>query len=123
MFTEALPEMLPPYLVTASTNAITLDDVTDLLDKVGGLEERFTFFEAYASDSEFYHRVAKPLLSLKTVGSMDCERVAKPMKNTIISKNINSISDDRAIVLLRVSENLKHLQKVKQSFKQFSRES
>ena len=44
MFTEALPEMLPPYLVIASTNAITLDDVTDLLDKVGGLEERFTFF-------------------------------------------------------------------------------
>ena len=110
MFTEPLPEMVPPYLVAASTNAITIDDVTDLLDKVGGLEQRFTFFEAYVSDSEFYCRVAKPLLSLKTVGSMDCERVAKPMKNKVISKNRNCISDDKAIVLLRVSENLKHLQ-------------
>ena len=44
MFTDAIPEMLPLYLVIVSTNAITLGDVTNLLDKVGGLEERFTFF-------------------------------------------------------------------------------
>ena len=121
VFSNPLPEMRLPYLVAASTNAITIDDVTTLLDSLGGIQERFIFFDAYVSDSEFYVCIARPLLSLKTVGSMDCERVAKPMKNTIISKNRNRISDEKAVVLLRVSENLKHLQKVKQSVKDFSR--
>ena len=44
MLTKSLPEIKSPYLVTASTNVTTIENMTDLLDKVGCLEEWITFF-------------------------------------------------------------------------------
>ena len=50
---------------------------------------------------------------MRTGGSIDVERRINPVKNDILSKTCNSLSDSRAIVLYRTSENLNHLMKAK----------
>ena len=57
--------------------------------------------------------VAKPLLSVGTVGSMDCERRAKPLKNTILTKDRNRMLDPTGVALLRGYENLRHIMHAK----------
>ena len=44
-----------------------------------------------------------------TVGSMDCERRAKPLKHTILTKVRNRMKDGTGIALLRGYENLYHI--------------
>jgi hypothetical protein len=45
--------------------------------------------------------VAKPLLSIKTTGSISVERAANPLKNKIADKTRNRNSKDKRTVLLR----------------------
>ena len=52
-------------------------------------------------------------MSMRTVGSIDVERRIKPVKNDILSKTRNLLSDSKATVLYRTSENLNHLMKAK----------
>jgi hypothetical protein len=52
-------------------------------------------------------------MSIRTVGSIDVERRIKPVKNDILSKTRNRLSDSKATVLYRTSENLNHLMKAK----------
>ena len=78
-----------------------------------GIQGCFHFFEAFGRKSEFYQWVAKPLLSMRTVGSIDVERRIKPVKNDILSKTCSHHSDSKATVLYRTSANLNHLMKAK----------
>jgi len=64
-----------------------------------------------------YIRVGKPLLSLKTAGSMDVERAAKHLKTGILTKERNSLSDEKAVVLFRAALNLKQLMLARQTLK------
>ena len=74
---------------------------------------RLQWFECYAGASPFYQKVAKPLLSMGTVGSMDCERRAKPLKHTIVTSKRNRLKDETGVALLRGYENLNHLMNAK----------
>ena len=67
--------------------------------------------------SKFYQRVARPLLSMRTTGSIDVERVAKPFKHHLLRKDRNRLSDGKGVVLFRASQNLRHLMKAKQELK------
>ena len=78
-----------------------------------GIQGRFRFLKAFGRESEFYQWVTKPLLSMHTVGSLDVRRRIKPVKNDILSKTRNRLSDSKATVLYRTSENLNHLMKAK----------
>ena len=69
-------------------------------------EGRFCFYESYGMYSPFYQKVAKPLLSMRTVGSIDVERRIKPLKHDIITKQRNRLKDPKGIALYRASENL-----------------
>ena len=59
--------------------------------------------------SEFYLLVAKPLLSMRTVGSIDVERRVKPLKHNILTKKRNRLLDPKGQCLFRASENLNHI--------------
>ena len=60
-------------------------------------------------------KVAKPLMSMRTVGSIDVERRIKPLKHDIITKKRNKLRDPKGVALYRASENLHHLMRAKQS--------
>eukprot|EP00986_Skeletonema_menzelii_P013421 scaffold7779_cov107-Skeletonema_menzelii.AAC.3 len=51
----------------------------------------------WTGSSDFYRLVAKPLMSMGTVGSMDCERRAKPLKNIILVKGRNRMKDPTGV--------------------------
>ncbi len=40
---------------------------------------------------------------------MDMERMAKPFKHCILTKDRNALSNEKGIVLFRAGQNLKHL--------------
>ncbi len=46
-------------------------------------------------------------LSTKGTGSISVERVAKPLKNRVASKDRNRLSNDKRALLLRVGLNLR----------------
>ena len=50
--------------------------------------------------------VLRPLLSLKTTGSISVERAAKPLKNGVASKDRNRLSHDKRLMCLKVGLNL-----------------
>jgi len=79
--------------------------VVKYVETTGAISGRLGWFECYAGTSDFYRLVAKPLLSMGTVGSMDCERRAKPLtlKNTILTKDRNRMMDPTGVALLRPS--------------------
>ncbi len=79
------------------------------MEKYENIDGHFHFFEAYARFSPLYQQVWKRLLSMKSVGSMDVERMAKPFKHSILTKDRNALSDEKGIVLFRTGQNLKHL--------------
>lgn len=64
--------------------------------------------------------VAKPLLSMRSTGSLDTERAVKPLKNAILTKNHNKLSDERAVILARASHNLMELVKYKSNLKKLA---
>ena len=90
-----------------------VSDVIDWVTRHGSMQGRFNFFETFAENSEFYQRVAKPLLSMRTVGSIDVERRIKPIKHTILTKKRNRLHDPKGVALYRAQENLKHIMKAK----------
>ena len=53
--------------------------------------------------------MVKTLLSLCTDGSIDVERRVKLLKNSILTKDRNRLSDSKGEVLFRAAENLKHI--------------
>ena len=77
------------------------------------MDSRFEFFDTYTANSEFYLKIAKPLLSMRTVGSMVVKRRTKPIKHTIMTKKRNHLEDPKGITLYRASENLNHIMKAK----------
>ena len=62
--------------------------------------------------SEFIEKVTTPLLSIRATGSIAVERVAKPLKNKVLTKARNSLELDKQETLLRVGLNLDYLRKM-----------
>ena len=110
------PAATEEELIVATKN-IGLGQVSNWITKHGGINGRLRWFEAYVPHSKFYRRVAEPLLSVRTAGSIDVERAVKPIKNSILTKDRNKLDDGKAGVLMRASENLKFLMSVKLDFK------
>lgn len=98
----------------------TLDVVCVWIEKHGGIEGRLRWFETYAPYSRFYQLVAKPLLSLRATGSMDTERSVKPLKHTILTRDRNRLSNEKALTLFRASQNLKYLMNAKKEMRNLS---
>ena len=63
-----------------------------------------------APKSLFFLEVAKPLLSVRITGSMTVERVAKPLKKSVLTKECSKLSTGKSEMLLRAGLNLRFLQ-------------
>ena len=105
--------MPPAPQLRENNKQFSVADVKDWVVNNGSIAGCFRFFETYASSSEFYQMVAKPLLSMRTVGSIDVERRVKPIKDSILTKKRNRLKDPKGVALFRASENLNHLMKAK----------
>ena len=70
------------------------------------------------SDSRLFQMVILPLLSMRTTGSIDVERVAKPFKHNILRKDRNRLSDEKGRILFPAAQNMRYLVKVKMTLKE-----
>jgi 2-polyprenyl-3-methyl-5-hydroxy-6-metoxy-1,4-benzoquinol methylase len=98
-----------------NNKAITIAEVISFMEETKNVTARIEFFNTFGSNNIFYiMMVARPLLSMRTVGSMDVERMVKPIKHTIMTKHRNRrLKDPKGVALFRLSENLKHIMKAK----------
>ena len=112
-----LPVGVSEEEVEKNMKSFTLKDVKAWVEKHDGITGALRWFEAYVPNNAFYQKIAKPLMSIRTTGSIDVERAVKPIKGCVLTKERNRVSDGKAIVLFRLSENLKQLHKFKTEFK------
>ena len=89
--------MPPAPQLRENNKQFSVADVKDWVVNNGSIAGRFCFFETYASSSEFYQMVAKPLLSMRTVGSIDVERRVKPIKDSILTTNRYRLKNPKRI--------------------------
>ena len=108
-FEHSLPGPVSSEELKIRSKSFSISDVKKYAEESGNVEGRLAFFDTFHANSEFYQRVAKPLLSMRAVGSIDVERRIKKMKGTIITKKRNRIKDPKGVAYLRASENLKHI--------------
>ena len=101
----------------SNRSKICFDDVCQWIEDYDGIEGRLRFFQAYMPLLPLWQRVGRPLMSMRTAGLMDVERVAKPIKHMILTKQRNSLEDDRGVVLFRAQQNLKHLMNARLALK------
>ena len=80
------------------------------LGQVHGHKAPTQWFEAWAPHSELHLLVAKPVLSVCATGPTDTERVAKPLKRHIKTKERSRLSGERAKTCLCTGVNLPNLQ-------------
>ena len=100
-----------------NSGEVTLAEVRDWVESHDYLEGRFRFFDVYKPNSVFYRRVARPLLSMRTTGSMSVERQAKNLKYNLLRKERNRLSDERGNVLYYTAQNMRLLAKAKMAVK------
>ena len=99
LFDKHLPAAPSADELKANNKQISVAEVKDWVERHGSMAGRFRFFETYMENNEFYQKVAKPLLSMRTVGSIDVERRVKPIKHTILTKKRNRLKDPKGIAL------------------------
>jgi len=87
-----------------------LTEIGDYIDRTGRHDSRLAWWTVHASSCILYQAVARPLLSVRVTGSMTVERVAKPLKNRVMTKERSRLSSEKSSMLLRVGLNLRFLQ-------------
>lgn len=95
---------------------MTFKDVIDWLEKSGKHQGPIQFYQMWLPTSPLYMHVSKTLLSMRTSGSMDVERVAKPLKNFLATKSRNRLKQKKMEMLLRVGMNLNLLYAARKDF-------
>ena len=114
-FDHVLPP--PPADPSEAQRSFDISRVSKWLKETGGYSSRLRFFQFYARGKELYIHVAKRLLSMCTEGLISVERVAKPLKNKVMSDERNRLGDESAEVLLRAGINLHFLYHAKSELK------
>ena len=107
-----------PAVALAEQKLLRIDDVMEWVTTTNGIEGRLSFFCLHEHNL-FTKRIAIPLMSFGTSGSMSVERTAKPLKRRIMIKERNRLSTGKCQLMLRVGLNLRYLvrscQKIKET--------
>lgn len=112
-FEKELPDAVSVEELKLNNAKTSVDEVLAWVEKTGNMQGRFALFDTFHANSDFYLKVAKPLLSMRAVGSIDVERRIKTLKGSILTKKRNRIKDTKGVVYMRASENLRHLMRAK----------
>ena len=104
-------------MLSNTIKTVDISTISSWLSSTDGHMSRLAWFETCAPNSIFYLKVAKPLLSLRSSGSMIVERVAKPLKNSVFNKFRRRLTRQRASKLLRCGLNLRFLVETKMAMK------
>jgi hypothetical protein len=112
-FSGKRPDVVSRDQLEMNNKDFMISDVKEWVERHGAMNGCFQFYETFAETSEFYQKVAKPLLSMRTVGSIDVERRIKAVKHEILTKKRNRLQDPKGVALFRARENLKHIMKAK----------
>ena len=113
IFTKPLPPALEESQIEASSKELTLDAVSKWISSTGRHSARLHFFETYNTASPLYVHCAKKLLSMNTAGSIDVERMAKPLKNAVMAKTRCRAGLKYSEMLLRAGLNMRFLHESK----------
>jgi hypothetical protein len=73
-FEKPLSKAVCREVLEAKNKAFDIDFVTNFSESKGNVQARLRWFEAFNQHSDFYQLIAKPLLSMRTVGLIDVER-------------------------------------------------
>lgn len=122
-FRKPVPPVVSELQLEQNNKSFTIDQVQAWVEEHDCIDGRIRWFEGLARTNEFYQRIAKPLLSMRTVGSIDVERVAKPLKHAILTAQRNKLADGKGTALLRCNQNLKHMLNAKLALKKSINES
>jgi len=85
--------------------------ISNIVQATGGHNARLDFWEVYHGQTNLYKYCARNLMSLQSHGSITVERVAKPLKNAVWTKDRARADPGLACQLLRVGLNLRFLEK------------
>lgn len=86
---------------------LSFTSIQSWVNEFGGANGRLNFFTNGLEKTMFFQRIALPLLSMKTTGSITVERAAKPLKNGVLEAQRNRLSVHKQILCLRAGLNLK----------------
>ena len=100
------PDVLAYEDAEETETTLTIQHVARWVEVWGSHLGRLRFF-ADLTPTAYFVIVAKPLLSIKTTGSISVERVAKPLKNKVAEKHRNRLDIDKRALLLRVGLNMR----------------
>ena len=111
------PVVLAPAAAQAAMATLTLEMVSDWIDKTGRHASRLTWWLGTAPNTLLYKKIASLLLSMRTTGSISVERVAKPLKNKVMTDTRAKLNTGTAEVLLRAGLNLRLLRRLKETMR------
>ena len=86
LFMEPSPATLSPEEARLAAESLTFTHINKWVEATGKHEARITRWECFNPNSPLYLKIGKPLLSIRTTGSITVERVSKPLKNNVLTK-------------------------------------